>query len=176
MQKVYTLIFFILLSCSLKGQFQGLENLDSKYGFNKFRLEEPFAKYSSTCNFLYNGLEKGVKTYEYTGPKIDGVFGYFSLKRVNLSFYNDKLSEIEIQFENISKPNEKIILTELMKLFESPQKVGNPDESTDFFYAWLSDKALLYYQKWKQRNGIPAIVTINVSSFKIIMEIQNNKF
>lgn len=151
MQKFFTFIFFVLLSWSLKGQFQGLENLDMKYGFNKFKLEEPFTKYSSSSKFLYNGPEKGVKTYEYVGPKIEGVFGYFTPKIVNLSFYNEKLSAIEIQFETLSKPNEQFILMELVKLFESPQKVGSPDEYTDFFYAWLSDKTTLYYQKWKKK-------------------------
>jgi hypothetical protein len=169
------IIFLILLSSQVRGQYQGLTNLDTKYGFNKFKLEEPFSKYKNSCKFLYSDNDN-VKKYEYVGPSINGVFGYFKIKNLYLHFYKDKLKEVEIIFGYLTKENEEFIFTELTKLYDSPQKTGRPDEYLDFFYAWLSDKTSLYYKKSAYRNGFPSETTINVIAFKLVMEIQNDKF
>ena len=93
--KKLLIIILIVLSSQVRGQYQGLTNLDEKYGFNKFKLEEPFSKYKNSCKFLY-GDNDNVKKYEYVGASINGVFGYFKVKDLYLHFYKDKLKEIEI--------------------------------------------------------------------------------
>jgi hypothetical protein len=173
--KKLLIVVLIVLSSQLRGQFQGLPNLDKKYGFNKFTLEEPFSIYKNSCKFLYIDNDN-VKKYEYVEASINGVFGYFKVKNLYLHFYKDKLKEIEIVFGYLTKENEEYILNELIKLYDSPQKTGRPDENLDFFYAWLSGKTSLYYKKSAYRNRLPSETTINVISFKLVMAIQNDKF
>lgn len=166
----------ISLSVKSLGQYQGLSNLDNKYGFNIFKLEEPLIKYKNLCKYVGDEYENNVKRYEYTGSPIKGVFGYYTPRNVYLYFYKDKLKEIEIIFGYLTQENRDHIYTELIKLYEFPQKVGRADEHFDFFYAWLSDKTYLYYKKRAQRNGNPSETSINIISFKLVMEIQNDKF
>jgi hypothetical protein len=175
MRNTLVIIFiFVFASSAIKAQYQGLNNLDTKYGFNKFKLEESFSKYNNSCKFLYTD-EDGAKVYLYNGTPIEKVFGYFDLQELHLYFYKDVLSKIEIEFGYLTKENERFILNELIKLYDVPQKQFS-DEYMDFFYAWLSGKTSLYFQKYKMKNSTPTNATIIVSSFKIVMEIKNSKF
>jgi hypothetical protein len=177
MKKILIFLIYIVFLPQARGQYQGLNNLDKKYGFNKFKLEEPFSNYKSSCKFLYSdNIDIGVKKYKYIGPNINNVFGYFEIQNIYLYFYNNKLKEIEIEFNNLTKQNEEYIYNELTKLYDSPQKVGRPDEYLEFFYAWLSGKTSLYFKKSRYKDGIPSSTTVNVISFKLVMEIQNSKF
>jgi hypothetical protein len=174
MKRKIILVFLLFASLITKksiAQYQGLENLDSKYGFNKFKLEDPISKYKNSVKYLSVDND-GVKEYLYTGPSIGKVFGYFDLEELHLSFYKDKLKEINLVFGYLTEQNEQYIYNELIKLFDMPQKVGREDEYHKFFYAWLSDKTSLYYRKQKS----PKSVSIQVISFKLVMDVQNNKF
>ena len=81
-----TIVLFLLITAPLYSQSSGIENLDSKYGFNKFRLEEPVNKYSGEIK--YNGKRDldNVDLYIYNGPSIGKVFGYFNAKAIYLVY------------------------------------------------------------------------------------------
>ena len=68
---------------------QDKNNLDKKYGINKFKLESTTSLYKGFLRTKIFKQDK-VKYFDYIGTDIKDLFG-FKVKEVILGFYKDKL-------------------------------------------------------------------------------------
>ena len=89
---VLVFLFFI----PLIGISQNLNNLDEKYGFNKFKLETSFQTYNKDLEFIYTDKKTGSKHYKYIKKDVS-VFGYNDIEHIGLVFYKNKLYQVYIK-------------------------------------------------------------------------------
>lgn len=171
MKKTITL-FFLLITLIANGQ--DTNNLDVKYGFNKFKLETPFTQLKSVCKYLSSF--EGADMYRYTGSQIEGIFGYFNVKTLNLYFYKGKLKEIEIIFGSLTIENNEYINRKLLGLYGYPQRQIPSNEFYEFCYVWLGQKTTLLFQNARERLTFPSQASIRVISDKISKQQENDKF
>lgn len=174
---IFLLFYLLLFSVSVKSQ--DLNNLDRKFGFNKFKLESPFNLYQSQLKYLFTGNDK-VKYYEYSARDIGLIFDCI-VEKVRLGFYNQKLYTISIDFIVIDNSDEIRIQKELKSLFGYQRTTYDTESSPGFRYewavAWKTEKTFLQASKFHCENiKNPCGVEIFLFSQKIRNEIQNNKF
>jgi hypothetical protein len=171
MKKTITL-FFLLITLIANGQ--DTNNLDVKYGFNKFKLETPLSQLKSVCKYLSSF--EGADMYRYTGSQIEGIFGYFNVKTLNLYFYKGKLKEIEIIFGSLTHGNIEYINSKLLGLYGYPQRQMPSDGEFDFCNVWIGQKTILLFQNVRERTAYPSEASIRVLSQKISKQQENDKF
>ena len=169
-----TKISLLFLMFNLFIWAQDTNNLDTKYGFNKFKLETPLSQLKSFCKYLSSF--EGTDMYRYTGSQIDGIFGYFNVKTLNLYFYKGKLQEIEIIFGSLTVENNEYINRKLLGLYGYPQKQMPTDEFYEFCNVWLGQKTTLLFQNARERLSFPSDASIRVISQKITKQQENDKF
>jgi hypothetical protein len=175
--KHFFIVFFVILNLS-NLHSQDLNNLDKKFGFNKFKLESSFSLYEKQLKFKLTGYDK-VNYYDYTGNDIGLVFGCI-VKRINLGFYNQKLYTISIDFISNTSGDDMRIQSELKDLF-GYQDISYSARSSDTEYEWaISWKtAKTYLQANKisctDKNN-PCEVEIFLFSQKLRNEVKNNQF
>lgn len=178
---IIILFFFQLVTYS-----QNLENLDSKYRFNKFKLESTYQSYSKDLDFVLDDKSTGVKFYNYTKKDIS-IFGFTDIKQLVLGFYKNKLYNISITLGPTSDENTyKIILSKLKELFGYPtlvtsgsDKYGNEDYRTymENVNQWVTNKTTLGLNKVKCNSIInPCSISIFLVSEKIGRQISNDGF
>lgn len=180
MKKNILLLFLIL---SVSGFSQNLQNLDERYGFNKFKLESSFKLYQKDLVYKTSD-QNGVKYYEYKKKDIN-VFGCSDLIAIGLGFYKDKLYTINIDI-NPSYNNDRyyLILSNLKNLFGYPTS-SSSESSGDSDYQrniedvnqWLTYKTLLGYSKIKCSSPLnPCSLNLFLVSQVIQREINNDGF
>lgn len=167
----FSLVFLLIALCL---QAQDINNLDSKYGFNKFKLETPLSQLKSKCKYL-SSFERA-DMYRYIGPKIRGVFGYFEVETLNLKFYKGKLMEIEINLGSLTSENTSYIDKELFILYGNPQRKLPSNDDMELAKVWVGNKSFLLFQKSRQRYSFPSEVKIIVASQKLMNEQKNDQF
>jgi hypothetical protein len=169
-----TKILLLFIICFSHIHAQDTNNLDTKYGFNKFKLETPFSQLKSVCKYLSSF--EGADMYRYTGSQIEGIFGYFNVKTLNLYFYKGKLKEIEIIFGSLTLENNEYINRKLLGLYGYPQRQIPSNESYEFCDVWLGQKTTLLFQNARERLSFPSQASIRVISQKISKQQENDKF
>jgi hypothetical protein len=146
-------IFLVtLLFLPKLGNSQGLDKLDEKYGFNKFRLESSFESFKSDLIYLYTDNEvykDGVKYYKYKKRDVS-VFGNKNLNEIYLGFYKNKLYTIHLDLGVVSEIELSRIYLKLVDLFGDPN-VTRHDQNDDFEIRvqWSSNKTILGFEKKK---------------------------
>lgn len=172
---------FLLLFLFINNAFgQDLINLDRKMGFNKFRLETSFNNYKTNLKFLATDKQK-VKHYEYIGKDITSIFG-ITHKSIILSFYNNSLYSISINFNYTTEQEDAILQKKLKELFGYTKTSydAESESGTESEYAlmWKSSKVLLQLGKYKVIPGItiPWVTEIFFLSKKIKAEISDSEF
>jgi hypothetical protein len=163
---------------------QNLNNLDEKYGFNKFKLGNSFQFYSKDIDYVVTD-KSGVKYYKYKRNDIS-VFGFTSIEEIGLGFYKDKLYTIDIVLN--PKYNEEmysVIFSKLKELFGYPTTItsgkdyGEWDTRTymENINQWLSNKTLLGFNKVKCSSpSRPCTISIFLVSQIIQRQINNDGF
>jgi hypothetical protein len=179
------IIMVIAILASIPCFSQNLENLDIKYGFNKFKLGSSYQNYSRDLTFLFDDSKTGVKYYKYTKKDIS-VFGFSNVKEINLLFYRDKLYTIDINLYPSS--NDEIfstIASKLKELFGYPTTIssgrdyGEWDSRTymENVNQWLSSKTLLGLSEFKCSSPTnPCVINIFLVSKVIQRQITNDGF
>ena len=77
MKQLKLIAAFILILNSFTSVSQNIQNLDTKYGFRKFKLESSYDLYKSQLKPLdITKTGSKMKYYEYTGTEYNEVFGY----------------------------------------------------------------------------------------------------
>ncbi len=180
---VFCFLIFIPMFCFS----QNIQNLDLKYGFNKFKLEGSFDKYKKDLEFLDFPInESGVKYYKYIKRDVS-VFGYNDIQLIGLGFYKNKLYTIDIVLnQNSDEKMFSTILSNLKNLFGYPTTVSNggvdvDGNSTRLYMEninqWKSYKTLLGINKVKCNSPTrPCTVNIFLVSQIIQREINNDGF
>lgn len=176
------IVIFLLIS-PFGGYSQDIKDLDSKYGFNKFKLEGDFSKYSSNLKYLNHDEKNGVDKYLYTKEDIS-VFGYDNVVQVTLGFYKKRLYFIDVVLNPNSDDSvyENIIL-KLVSLY------GNPSISTresqfkdlknyyDLINQWQTPKMTLSVYLYKSISPInPNKISISLVSEKLGRQIDSEGF
>ena len=177
-------IFLLSLILSVPGFSQNLQNLDEKYGFNKFKLESSINLYQKDLVYKTSD-QNGVKYYEYKKQDIN-VFGFSKVKEIGLLFYRDKLYCINIDLSTSYNDDMfSTISSKLKDLFGDPTTTSNGgdygkwDSKTymENVNQWLSSKALLGLSKVKCSSPInPCGINIFLVSQVIQRQINNDGF
>ena len=174
----YIIVIFFLISNLSNIYSQDLNNLDKKFGFNKFKLESLFSTYEKQLKFNFMGYDK-VKYYEYTGKDIGLVFGCI-VKKINLGFYNQKLYTISIDFIANNENDDKRIQSELKGLFgyqNITYSAKSSDKEFEWAISWKTRKTYLQANKVSCEDKYnPCEVEIFLYSQKLSSEVKNNQF
>ncbi len=166
------------------GFSQNLQNLDLKYGFNKFKLESSIQNYSNDLVYISVDKVSGVKFYSYTKKDIS-VFGFKDVKQIWLGFYKDKLYNIDVVL-NGGDTMYSTIVPKLIELFGTPtyfnegsEYFGEQDVKTymEDPRQWVTLKTLLGINKVKCNSpSRPCTINIFLVSQKLKKEINNDGF
>lgn len=177
-------IQLLLLLISISGYSQNLNNLDEKYGFNKFKLGSLYQNYQKDLNFLFKDDETGVNFYKYTKKDIN-VFGFTNIKEIGLGFYKDKLYTINIDINpTYNDDMYHSILSNLKKIFGYPTSSsleGNGNSSyqrnIENVNQWLTNKTVLGFNKIKCTSPLnPCSLNLFLVSQVIQRQINNDGF
>lgn len=185
MKKFTTILFLIIPLISFS---QNLENLDIKYGFNKFKLEGSLQTYIKDLQYSYTSTSNtNLKVYKYKKKDIN-VFGITDIKEIGLLFYKDKLYTIQIVF-NLSSSSDKTystVLSKLVELFGTPTTTSyestkyGPDDSRYYMEnvnQWLTEKTLLGLNKEKCTSPVdPCTINVFLVSQRLRRQVNNDGF
>lgn len=178
------ILVFISLFISTFIYSQDLSNLDRKYGFNKFKLESSLQTFQK--DLTYRFTDEGIKYYIYNNNDIK-VFGMDVIDRIYLSFYQNKLYNIDIRIKKSSlDKNYWSILEKLKELFGKPTNIfanhqnNKEKESNDFIELasqWETDNTSMGLHKIKCNSPLdPCMVNLFLISNKIKNKINNDGF
>ena len=172
------LIFSLCLNFGFS-QINEISNLDTKYGVNKFKLEDSYAKYKNQTKLIeYSGVyvppKKDTKEYYYTGKDIDKILDY-SVTKIRLIFIKDKLAAVDVTFDNnLSDYQNKKIYEKLENLFGAPTASNPPGMyGAKFLHLWTSNKTQLLFT---QQEGYHVGSGMMIKSIKLLMERDNDEF
>jgi hypothetical protein len=114
------LVILFLFFNPIFGFSQNLQNLDLKYGFNKFKLESSIQNYSKDLKYKFTDRKTGTVYYTYEKKDIN-IFGYNEIENIGLGFYKDRLYVINIDMTPINKDNVyNTVYSKLKELFGYP--------------------------------------------------------
>lgn len=179
------LVLSLLILIPIIGKSQNLNNLDEKYGFNKFKLESSFQNYSKSLELMFPDDKTGVKYYKYVKKDIS-VFGITDIEQIGLGFYKDKLYTIDIVLNPYNRDEVyKTISTKLKELFGYPTLVtsgkdyGERDTRSymENVNQWKTQKTLLGLNNVKCSSPTrPCTLSIFLVSEVIKRQINNDGF
>jgi len=155
---------------------QDLDNLDSKFGVNKFKLESDISLYKGNLAFDLKGDDK-VAYYMYKGNDFKSLFGV-ALSYCALGFYENKLYSISIQFGLLPKRDEDLLHYKLKELFGVPNfGIGKTPINYLWHYKWETTKTYLGFEKLSEDSDYkPGHVSIFMLSSKMNSQINNDNF
>jgi len=175
------LSIFLFFGWSINSYSQNLENLDLKYGFNKFKLESSFQNYQEDLEY-FKTLDNGVKLYRYTKRDIN-IFGFSDIQQINLGFYKNKLYTIDISMGVLTFLNDdemySTIFVKLVELFGSPNQTspGDSEKGLEDINQWVTKKTGLGLEKNLCSSIVrPCTVNIFLISQVIQRQINNDGF
>lgn len=172
MKRLNLIFVFILVTNIFSSKAQNLQNLDAKYGFNKFKLESSINLYKGYLTSLSKQDEK-IKFYTYNKGDIKTIFDY-EIEKIVLGYYKGKLYEISIQFKTTDWFHSDIIYDRLKMLFGSGEYSTNYNKGPlnyDWGYKWYTNKTYLSFDKQKTE---PA--SIWMISTILDIQIANDEF
>jgi hypothetical protein len=175
-----------LLLLSMPVFSQNLQNLDEKYGFNKFKLESSILNYSNNLEFKFTAKKTGVKYYKYIKKEFS-IFGFTDINQIGLGFYKDRLYTISIELNSIDGEEDAFnsILEKLIELFGFPTFVGTGSDQGEWdarthmenINQWNSPKTLLGINKIKCSAPVsPCTIQIFLVSKSLEKQINNEGF
>ncbi len=181
----FTLIFALML-IPLFCFSQNLQNLDLKYGFNKFKLESSYSSYSKDLKYKLTDKKNGAIYYTYAKKDIN-IFGYNEIEEIALGFYKGRLYTISIYMNPIDNENVyKTVYSKLKELFGYPTTSTRTstelDENDSKFYLdninqWKTLNTLLGINTIKCSSPVsPCRINIFMVSLKLQREINNDGF
>lgn len=173
-------VFFVLLN-SFTSQSQDIQNLDTKYGFKKFKLESSYDLYKSQLKLIQNQEKKAY--YEFTGTEYSEIFGY-KVNNINLCFYKNKLYEISIEYDLKTEEYKTDIIRHLESLFGTTEQkfedsvIEWEPKEYGWNYFWEGKKTLLNFSKDKKERYAhgPTSISILIRSKVIKNQIANDEF
>ena len=175
------LSIFLFFGWSINSHSQNLENLDLKYGFNKFKLESSFQNYHEDLEY-YTTLDNGVKFYKYTKKDVN-IFGFSDIQEIKLGFYKNKLYTIDISMGVLTFLNNdgmySTIFMKLVELFGYPNQTspGDSEKGLEDINQWVTKKTGLGLEKNSCSSIVrPCTVTIFLISQVIQRQINNDGF
>ncbi len=173
-RSIFYLLFLLLATKAL--YCQNLDNLDKKFGINKFKLESDISLYKNNIVFDLKGDDQ-VEYYKYSGEDFKSLFGV-SISNCALGFYKKKLYSISINFGEISKFDQDIINYKLKSLFGLPDLgSGNSPLNYQWFYFWKTSKTYLAFSKLSENSDYkPGTIDIFMFSRKLHEVINNANF
>lgn len=131
---------------------QSIGNLDTKYGFNKFKFGSSTSLYKKDLVLIYNvNPQDNLKFYKYTGKDIRKVFEIF-VDKIELGYYKDRLYHIGITFNTQNQYYKYQIYDKIKNLFgagiyTTDYKIGSTKYS--WGYHWKSKKVYLSFDQEK---------------------------
>ncbi len=171
----------LILISFLTGSFlygQDLQNLDSKFGIKKFKLETDFSLYTSKLQFFTKDKD-GTVYYKYIGDDMNQFFDV-PVETIGLVFYKNKLYLISILFKPSNDMNEKIIYSKLKDLFGNPAMGTGKDKLAldyEWGYVWSTKKTFLQHSKYSSTSDYkPNQLEIFMYSQKLHQQIANDNF
>lgn len=174
----YTLTVLFLLTWVSVTFSQNNPKLDNKYGFKHFVLNTAPYKYKKEITKITSSDPNSkITEYEYIGGKINDLFGV-SITNITLTYYEDKLENIQILFGDIGKEftqNEyNKILYSLQQLYGEGNSLNVSDEDFVLYGGrkWLGQKVTmevlrLYYKPSERISGYIAITENNLHEKRI---------
>jgi len=115
MKNIYLIIVILLMN--FKCECQNTNELDKFNGFKTFKLGSEYKIHAS--NLKYTNTENGIKYYDYKNPELIE-FQKSKPKAVTFGFYNNKLYDIMMFFDDYNEMVYKRIYDELIILFGEP--------------------------------------------------------
>jgi hypothetical protein len=143
------LIVIMILSQSLFSQ--GRKSLDNEFGIKLFKLESSIKIYENDIKYFWID-DKGTEYYNYTKGDIKLLYGK-NIKNINLSFVDNKLYNITIDF-GILNSTEKWELIELLKSKYDVPEMFQPNGNLNYGAKWETGK--VYMQLEEYSNSSPA--------------------
>lgn len=176
--KIHPLLLLIFLPTI--GYSQNLNNLDEKYGFNKFKLESRYENFKSDLTYLFTDNEvykDGVKYYKYNKNDVS-VFGNKFISEIGLGFYKGKLYTINIDMGMMTDTELSRIFSKFVDLFGEPNvSMSEPNVDYELRRQWTTPKTLLGFERrGRKSNYKPSHVNIFLISHKLKKEISNDGF
>lgn len=141
-----TIIIITILCITNFVTSQSLQNLDIKYGINKFKLESSFSTYQAN---LIIELDGKVKYYKYISTDISSIFGS-NINNIILGFYKNKLYYIQIELKEDKQLFVDLVYDKLEQLFGSTPVNTNIKKGPltyQFAYVWQTDKTYLAFDR-----------------------------
>jgi hypothetical protein len=166
------LIFCVCVNFGFS-QIAEISNLDTKYGLNKFKLEDSYIKYKNQTKLVeFGSTKKDTKEYDYTGKDIEKILDH-SVRNIKLIFIKEKLSSIHVFFNNnLTDYQNNRIYEKLVALFGTPSASNPPGMyGSKFTYSWITYKTQLLFA---QPEGYGSQMMI--SSRILLMERDNDEF
>jgi hypothetical protein len=137
--KHFILTTVFLLGLSAKGQ--SLKNLDTDFGIEKFKLESSYYIHKNDLQYFHINSQ-GVEFYTYKKLDIKEVFGV-PIKEIMLSFFNNKLYSISINFGVLSKNQNLTLLDNLKNKYDLPSIIQPNDNERVYVAEWITGKTYL---------------------------------
>ena len=184
MKYILTTIYLLTITGSIFSQT--ISQLDSKYGFKHFIFNTPPSKYKREIRKLTSwDSNLKITQYEYKGGEITDLLGV-PVTKVFFSYYENKLSAIQIEFGNkdkgFNKEEYKKILLSLQKLYGQGKSVTVYDE--DFIpyggRKWIGKKVTmevlhLYYKPARSFIGYITIKEKSMHEKRVSEELNGEK-
>jgi hypothetical protein len=141
MKKILSILLILTISKSLS---QNINNLDTKFGISKFKLESDISLYKKDLTFDFGNEKKGI-FYTYKSKDVRNLFDV-KIKEITLGFYKNKLFSIIYEFGVLQKDDEIKIMDKLDDLFGQPT-TGKGGLNIKIGRQWLSKKTKLIFIK-----------------------------
>lgn len=138
MKFLIIIAFFGILPTTAFNQYT---SIDTKYGFNRFKLESSYELEKSNLEFIFQGKTDGVKYYKYKKSDVNDVFGE-KFRELNLGYYKNQLYTINIDFGYLPKESESMIMVKMAEIFGRPHILGTKTPY-DNGYLWTGDKSVM---------------------------------
>jgi hypothetical protein len=149
-QRRLTLILIFSICVNFGFSQNDISNLDTKYGLNKFKFEDPYTKYKNQTKLIKDSgtYVPHKKDYYYTGKDIDKILEH-SVSKIELTFYKEKLQIISVTFDdNLTDYQNRKIYEKLENLFGIPTLSFEPGkDGGKFGYAWIAKKTQLIFSQ-----------------------------
>ena len=168
--------WIVALNLTLVGNSfaQNINNLDKKYGINKFKLETAFDLYKENCE-LDLTADDGVKYYKYTRWFDVVIFGEHASSAI-LGFYKNKLYTVSIDLSLTDTKSVLYLRKNLEELFglgiTAPAR-----ENYEMEWFWQTEKTYLDLNKLSCSSLYkPCVTNIFILSNKLSEEIKSDQF
>ncbi|MFT4224417.1 hypothetical protein [Dysgonomonas sp.] len=171
------LILLMLSSISLFSQ--SIDDLDTRNGFNQFKLGDSYIKWQSDLKptgFKFH--MPNTELYFYTGNCCSSLFG-FKIEGIFMTFQNNKLVEISIDLDRERERQDtqymvdcqnrlKSVLNSLVALYGTPQSIKEPKdlvrENPTYILGWIGEKVILKVEHsfiFKGGSGCKTRITVS---------------